>query len=139
MEPTIRHVRYEDFYSLTSEGAGDLGSFCRSLDTLVLQMGRLSDHHVVLDLRKATIPPIDESLLSQAIDELRRRGLGVANKVAVVYDPADNVRALRFVRVEEIAVEMGVRLRTFDDTVDALDWLNCPDEQRQFEFSPSSN
>jgi hypothetical protein len=139
MEPTIRHVRYEDFYSLTSEGAGDLGSFCRALDTLVRQMGSLSDHHVVLDLRNATIPPIDESLLTQAIDELRRRGLGVVNKVAIVYDPADSVRALRFVRGEEIAVEMGVRLRTFDDTIDALDWFNRPDEQRQFEFSPSNN
>ena len=52
MEPTIRHVRYEDFYSLSSEGVGDLEGFCRAIDALVWRMGgSLSDHHVVLDLR----------------------------------------------------------------------------------------
>jgi hypothetical protein len=139
MEPTIRHVRYEDFYSLSSEGIGDIESFCRAVDTLVRLMGRVSDHHVVLDLRWATIPPIPESLLTQALNELSRRGIGVANKVAIVYDPADAERATRMVRGEEIAKQIGVRLRSFDDTADALEWLNCPPDQQQFDFPPSNN
>jgi hypothetical protein len=124
LEPKIRHVRYEDFYSLSSEGVGNLESFCRAVDALVQQMGSLTDHHVVLDLRHATIPPIPELLLTQALAELSKRGIGVANKVAIVYDPADDVRAMRFGRGERIADLMGVRLRSFDDTADALEWLN---------------
>jgi hypothetical protein len=139
VEPTIRHVRDEDFYLLSSDGVGDIESFCRAVDALVRQMGRVSDHHVMLDLRSATIPPIPESLLTQALDELSRRGIGVSNTVAIVYDPADRDRAMRMVRGEEIAVQMGVRLRSFDDTADALEWLNCPADQRHFDLRPSNN
>jgi hypothetical protein len=129
MEPTIRHVRYEDFYSLESEGFEDLENFRRIVDALVRRVGgSLSDHHVVLDLRHATIPPIPEAILTQALDELSRRGIGVANKVAIVYDPGDAARATRMVQGEEIAAQMGVRLRAFDDTADALDWLSGLDE-----------
>jgi hypothetical protein len=67
-------------------------------------------------------------LLIQALAELSRRGIGVANKVAIVYDPADDARAMRMVRGEELAAQMEVRLRSFDDTADALDWLSGPDE-----------
>jgi hypothetical protein len=139
MEPTIRHIRYEDFYSLSSEGFGNLESFCRAVDSLVRQMGSVSAHHIVLDVRHATIPPIPESLLTPALDELWRRGIGVVNKVAIVYDPADDIRATRFVRGEEIAEQMGLRLRSFDDTADALEWLNYSADQRQFGFPPSKN
>jgi hypothetical protein len=139
MEPTIRHVRYEDFYLLSSNGVGDVESFCRAVDALVRQMGSVSDHHVLLDLRRATIPPIPVSQLTQAMDELSRRGIGVANKVAIVYDPADAARAMLMVRGQEIAVQMGIRLRSFDDTADAIDWLSCPADQREFEFRPSNN
>jgi hypothetical protein len=102
-------------------------------------MGSLNDHHVLLDLWHATTPPIPQSLLTQALAELSGRGLGVANMVAIVYDPADDVRAMRMVQVEEIAVQMAVRLRSFDDTADVLEWLNCPADQRQFRFTPSSH
>jgi hypothetical protein len=91
-------------------------------------MGSVCDHHVLLDLRRATIPPIPESELTHAIDELARRGIGVANKVAIVYDATDAVRAMMMVRAREIAVQMGIRLRSFDDTADALDWLSSTDK-----------
>jgi hypothetical protein len=139
MEPMIRHVRYADFYSLASDGVGDIESFCRAVDALVQRMGHVSDHHVILDLRCATIPPIPESLLTQALEEFWRRGIGVANKVTIVYDSGDAERALRMVRAEEFAVEIGVNLRSFDDTADALEWLNCPADQRRFDFPPSNN
>jgi hypothetical protein len=131
MEPTIRHIRYEDFYSLSSDGVGDIESFCRAVDALVAQMGRVNDHHVLLDLRDARIPPLPESLLPRALNELSRRGIGVANKVAVVFDPADSVRGLRMIQGEEIAERMGLRFRSFDDTADALEWLNVPFDDRK--------
>jgi len=46
---------------------------------------------------------------------------------------------MRMVKGEEIAVEMGIRFRSFDDTADALEWLNSPADQRQFPFPPSNN
>jgi hypothetical protein len=135
----IRHIRYEEFYSRSSDGVGDIESFCRAVDALVAQMGRVRDHQVVLDLRGARIRPLPESLLSQTLNELSRRGFGVANKVAVVFDPADSVRGLRMIQGEEIAERMGLRLRSFDDTADALEWLNLPFDDRQIRLAPSNN
>jgi hypothetical protein len=37
-------------------------------------------------------------------------------------------------RAEEIAIELGVRLRSFDDTPDALEWLNCRADQTLREY-----
>jgi hypothetical protein len=139
MEPKIRHIRYEDFYSLSSDGVGDIESFCRALDVLVAQMGRVRDHHVVLDLRYARIPPIPESLVAQVLNELSRRGIGIDNKVAIVFDPADSVRGLRMIQGEEIAERMGLRLRSFDDTGDALEWLNLPFDDRQVGLPLTNN
>jgi hypothetical protein len=79
------------------------------------------------------------SQLTQPIDELSRRGIGVANNVAIAYDPADGARATLMVQGEEIATQVGLRLRSFDDTADALEWLSCPADQRQFEFRPSTS
>jgi hypothetical protein len=139
MEPTIRHVRYDDFYSLSSDGIENIESFCRAVDALVAQMGRVRDHHVVLDLRAARSRPIPESLLAQVLNELSRRGFGVDNKVAIVYDPGDAERAMRMIHGEDIAVEIGLKLRSFDNIADALEWLNCPADQRQFDFQPNNN
>jgi hypothetical protein len=139
MGPTIRHVRYEDFYSLSSDGVEDIESFCRAVDALVAEMGRVKDHHVVLDLRAARSRPIPESLLVQVLNELSRRGIGVDNKVAIVFDPADSVRGLRMIQGEEIAERMGLRFRSFDDTADALEWLNLPFDDRQVGLAHCNN
>ena len=91
----IRHIRYEEFVALKSEGAGDFDGFLAAVDALVEQMGDVAAHHVLVDLRRATIPPLPEALLARALSHLRGRGLGVKNKVAVVTDPADGVRTDR--------------------------------------------
>ena len=88
----IRHIRYEEFVALKSEGAGDFDGFLAAVDALVEQMGDVAAHHVLVDLRRATIPPLPEALLARRPGRLRRRGLGVKNKIAVVTDPADGVR-----------------------------------------------
>jgi hypothetical protein len=71
--PLIRHVRYEDFVALISGGAGDLEGFRAALDALVRHMGCLHFHHVLLDLRRAAIPPLPEAVLVQAMSDTPRR------------------------------------------------------------------
>jgi hypothetical protein len=61
--PQIRHVRYEDFFAQISEGVGDLSGFRSAIDTLVRQVGDAHYHHVLVDLRQATIKPLPEALL----------------------------------------------------------------------------
>jgi hypothetical protein len=122
--PLIHHVRYDDFVALISGGASDLESFRAAVDALVRQMGSLHFHHVLLDLRRAAIPPLPEAVLVQAMSDLERRGLGVKNKLAIVFDPADEARADRASVAERIALEMGMQLRGFDDYAAALDWLS---------------
>jgi hypothetical protein len=79
---------------------------------------------VLVDLRRATIPPLPEALLARALQYLRRRGLGVKNKVAVVTNPADKVSADRADAAEAVATFLLMQVRSFRDYGAALDWLN---------------
>ena len=71
MEPptrhVIRHVSYQDFVALKSEGAGDLDGFQAAADALLAQMGDVAAQHVLVDLRRATIPPLPEALLARTL------------------------------------------------------------------------
>ena len=120
----IRHIRYEEFVALKSEGAGDFDGFLAAVDALVEQMGDVAAHHVLVDLRRATIPPLPEALLARALEHLRRRGLGVKNKVAVVTDAADGVRTDRADAAEAVAAFLRMQVRSFRDYGAALDWLS---------------
>jgi hypothetical protein len=122
--PLIRHVRYQDFVALISEGASDLRGVQSAADTLVRQMGTLEFHHIVIDLRHAVIPPLPEAILVEAVNYLRRLGIGVLNRVAIVTDPVDEVRSERAEVAERIALHMGMQVRSFQDYSEALDWLN---------------
>src|SRR6516162_3541439 len=120
----IRHIRYEEFVALKSEGAGDFDGFLAAVDALLAQMGDVAAHHVLVDLRRATIPPLPEALLARALEHLRRRGLGVKNKVAVVTDRADEVRTDRADTAEAVAAFLRMQVRSFRDYGPALDWLS---------------
>ena len=47
----IRHIRYEEFVALKSEGAGDFDGFLAAVDALVEQTGDVAAHHVLVDLK----------------------------------------------------------------------------------------
>jgi hypothetical protein len=124
MAHQIRHVRYEDFFTLVDDGEPDLEGFRAAVGDLVARMGPLESHHVLIDLRHATAPPLAELLLVEAVAEFARRGLGQANRVAVVFDPGDAARAARLPWGEAVATQMGLDVRAFDDYAEALDWLS---------------
>ena len=126
----IRHVRYEEFVALISEGAGDLDGFQAAADALLAQMGDVAAQHVLVDLRRATIPPLPEALLARALEYLRGQGLGVKNKVAVVTDPGDRARTDRADTAEAVAAFLRMQVRSFRDYGAALDWLSEADRSR---------
>jgi hypothetical protein len=125
--PLIRHVRYVDFFALVGAGAAELGQFRLALDALLREMGPPRHHHVLFDLRGATVGPLPEALLIEAVGELRRRGIGVVNRLAILADPADVVRLDRIQSAEEIAALQGLRIRGFVTHDEALGWLSGPD------------
>jgi hypothetical protein len=125
--PLIRHVRYEDFFALLHGGAADLEPFRRALDALLAEMGPPHHHHVLFDLRGATVGPLPEALLVQAVEEVRRRGIGLSNRLAILVDPGDLVRVDRIQSAEGIAALQGLHIRGFADYGEALDWLSDPD------------
>jgi hypothetical protein len=120
----IRHVRYDDFIALSSDGVRDLDGFRQAVDALVQQAGTLHFHPILMDLRRATVPPLPEAILVEAVSYLQRAGIGVANRVAIVADPADQVRRERLEVAERIAAMMGMQLRCFGEYGEALDWLS---------------
>ena len=123
MAVLIHHVRYDEFISLVSDGVRDLDGFRAAVDALVEQARPLHYHPILMDLRRATVPPLPEVILVEAVSYLQRVGIGVANRVAFVADPADSVRQERLVVAERIAAVMGMKLRCFGDYGEALDWL----------------
>jgi hypothetical protein len=80
----------------------------------------------LIDLRHATVPPLPEAVLIEALEHLRRRGLGVLNRLAIVIDRDDDARTLRLVALEQIAATMGMVVRGFGDYAAALKWLSAP-------------
>jgi hypothetical protein len=124
----VRHVRYHEFVALLSRGAGDLDGFRAAVDTLLAQMGDVAAHPVLIDLRRAAIPPLAEADLARALEHLRRRGPGVANKLAVITDPADRGRTDRDDAVEAVAAHMLRHVRSFRDDAAALDWLAAAED-----------
>jgi hypothetical protein len=132
--PLIRHVRYEDYFALVSDGVGnDLLAYRRAVDALVHQMGDPHWHHVLFDLRHATVEPLPEILLVEPLPEillveamsyLQKAGLGIRNRVAVVVGGDDRARQERAATLERIAVAMQMEVRSFQDHGDALDWLS---------------
>ena len=124
--PQIRHVSYDDFFALISEGAGDLAAFRSAVDALARQMGDPRHHPVLVDLRHATIGPLPEPLLVEAMTYLRGKGLGRLNKVAFVVDRDDQRRRDRAAVLERIASIIAMRFGTFEDYAAALDWLSEP-------------
>jgi hypothetical protein len=128
-KPLIRHVRYEDFIALASAGVRDLAGFKATVDRLVAEMGAPHHHHVLFDLRGATLPPLPEAVLIEAISYLASKGVGEVNKLAIVVDPADPVRPDRMQVAERIATLMGLHIRGFADYGEALDWLSDPNPE----------
>ena len=122
--PQIRHVSYEDFFALISEGVGDLRGFRSAIDTLVRQMGDPRHHHILFDLRHATIRPLHEVLLVEAMSYLRGKGLGRLNKVAFVVDRDDRERRDRAAALGRIALAMEMHFHSFEDYAEALEWLS---------------
>jgi hypothetical protein len=124
--PLIRHVRYEDFFALISEGVGDLSGLRSAADSLVRQMGGLHHHHVLVDLRGAVVEPLPEAVMIEAANYLRGLGLGVSNRIAIVTDPDDEVRTERARTAERVAAQLNMYICSFQDYGEALDWLNDP-------------
>src|SRR4051812_790330 len=122
--PLIRHVRYEDFIAVLSDGVHDLRDFQEVIDTLVRQMGTLHYDHVLVDLRGAPLPPLPEAIMVEVMSYLRRMNLGVLNRTAFVTDPDDKTRTERVHSAEGIAQLLGMHMRGFEDYSEALDWLN---------------
>jgi hypothetical protein len=120
----IRHIRYDEFVALKSQGVGDLDGFLAAVDALLAQTEDAAAHHVLVDLRRASIPPLPEAALARALEHLRRLDLGVKNKVAIVTDPADEVRGDRADAAEAVAAFLQMQVRSFRDYGAALDWLN---------------
>jgi hypothetical protein len=124
--PQIHHVRYDDFFALISKGVSDLPDFRSAIDTLVQQIGDPRHHAILFDLRHATIRPLPEILLVEAMSYLRGKGLGRLNKVALVVDRDDRERRDRAVVLERIALAMEMHVRNFEDYALALDWFSYP-------------
>src|SRR5262249_13260708 len=61
------------------------------------------------------------------LEQLRRRCLGVKNKVAVLTDPGDGVRTDRADAAEAVAALLRMQVRSFRDYGAALDWLSEAD------------
>ena len=102
------------------------------LVTNLLEVAKLDEGTLTLllaesfGIQAATLGPLPEDTLVEALDYIRQTGLGVENRMAVVTHPDDEVRTERMQSVEGLAHRLGMHLRGFEDYAEALEWLNEP-------------
>ena len=124
VKTTIRHVHNADFFALASSGVPDLESFRRAVDRLLSEMGSPAHHDILFDLRGAGEAMLPEQMLIQALAELRSRGVGLSNRLAILVDPGDLLRWDRIRQAETIAALTGLSVRLFSEYGEAMDWLS---------------
>lgn len=83
--------------------------------------------HVLLDARAVQAPSLTSVDMFNLVKMMQDRGVGVRNRLAVLYRPRDEVDRGRLLAL--CAAEQGVRLGAFQDFEAAIDWLGQADGQ----------
>ncbi len=122
----VRQVSYADFIGVLSNGIRNLHDAHELVDSIVKSMMAFHQESILVDMRGAQIAPLPENVMQATMEYMKKAGIGVYNKVAMVTDPDDELRIERGKKAESIAVLMEMHVRVFQCYSTALEWLNEP-------------
>jgi hypothetical protein len=124
MPHDIRVISLDDFLRTDVHGQLDLAGSKQVLADIASECVGHPDHHVLLDVRAARTGMVVPELYD-LVAFLARLGLGVRNRIAILYHQKDSFDRARFFAL--YAERKGLQVSAFQDFEWALEWLQKGD------------
>jgi hypothetical protein len=124
MAHDIRLIRLEDFLRTDVHGQFDMTATKELLSELSKEVAQHPHHHILLDLRDARSHLVVPELYA-LVAHLSDLGLGVNNRIALLYHQKDSFDRARFFAL--YAEKQGLQVGAFQDFEWALEWLQKAD------------
>jgi hypothetical protein len=83
------------------------------------------DRHILVDIRDTRPPRLTSIELYELVQTLRGLGLGLLNRIAILYRHTDAFDRARF--FEMLATDRGLQVGAFEDFEAAFRWLHDGD------------
>ncbi|HEY1380247.1 MAG TPA: hypothetical protein VGF55_25825 [Gemmataceae bacterium] len=122
MAHDIRVIPARDFLRADVHGSLDLAASKQLLAELAAACVGRRDQHILIDTRDTADPVLSSTDLFELVQALRKVGLGLLNRIAILRRRRSAFDRARF--FEMLAHERGLQVGAFDDFEAAFDWLN---------------
>jgi hypothetical protein len=120
MPHDIRVISLDDFLRTDVQGQLDLTGSKQVLSELASECAKHPNHDILLDLRNARSALVVPELYA-LVAFLGELGLGVDNRIALLYHQKDSFDRARFFAL--YAERQGLQVSAFQDFEWALEWL----------------
>ncbi len=121
MPHDIRVIPAHEFLRADVSGHLDLPASKLLLEQLAAASAGSPDRHILIDVRGISAAQLSSVDLFELVQALRRVGLGLLNRIAVLRRARDGFDRARF--FEMLAAERGFQVGAFEDFEAALTWL----------------
>jgi hypothetical protein len=117
----IRVIPAQEFLRADVHGRLDLTASKLLLEQLAAACAGSPERHILIDVRDISAAQLSSVDLFELVQALRRVGLGLLNRIAVLRRTRDGFDRARF--FEMLAAERGFQVGVFEDFEAALTWL----------------
>ena len=121
MAHDIRVIPARDFLRANVDGHFDLEASKALLRELAAAVVGCQDRHILIDTRATGTPVLTSSDLFELVQTLKKLGLGLLNRIAILRQLKDTFDRGRF--FEMLATDRGLQVGAFDDFESAFEWL----------------
>ena len=120
MSCDIHYISVKDFIRIQNPGVVDLETSKKNLKALCEVWKDHSDHNVLVDARHTSYT-FSEKDIRNLVDAVAETGLGIHNRVALLYKHRDTFDQARF--FEFLAIKKGLGVKACEEFEEALEWL----------------
>src|SRR5262245_49679487 len=122
MPHDIRVITAQEFLRADVHGSVDLPSSKGILQELAAACVGSPDRHILIDIRDTRPPRLTSLELYELVLTLRDLGLGLLNRIAILYQQRTTFDRARF--FEMLANDRGLQVGAFEDFEAAFRWLH---------------
>jgi hypothetical protein len=117
----IHVIPAQEFLRADVHGHIDLATSRQLLEKLALACANAPDRHILIDGRATGPVRLSSVDLYELVQVLRKLGLGLHNKIAILRHPRDGFDRARF--FEMLATDRGFQVGAFEDFEAAFAWF----------------
>jgi len=122
MPHDVRVIPARDFLRVDVENKLNLAESKKLLEEIAAAGAGKPDQNILVDLREAAGAPMLSSVdIFELVQTLRKLGLGILNKIAILRHPPHDFDRARF--FEMLATDRGCQVGVFEDFETAFAWF----------------